>query len=82
MNPFKSYTLKWWQVGLLKVSMLALGLVVGATWPEAFATWTVLLWILFAILAAYLIFVGFGLMVAPFRSKRFPEKRFPPDLPY
>ncbi len=58
MNPFKSYTLKW-QVGLLKVSMLALGLVVGATWPEAFATWIVLLWILFAIPAAYLIFVGF-----------------------
>ncbi len=49
------------QVGLLKVSMLALGLVVGATYPEAFATWTVLLWILFAIPAAYLTFVEFKL---------------------
>ncbi len=61
MNPFKSYTLTWWQVGLLKVSMLALGLVVGATYPEAFATWTVLLWVLFAIPAAYLTFVEFKL---------------------
>ncbi len=62
MNPFKSYTLTWWQVGLLKVSMLALGLVIGATWPEEFETWTVLLWILFATPAAYLTFVGFRLM--------------------
>ena len=61
MNPFKSYTLTWWQVGLLKVSMLALGLVVGATYPEAFATWIVFLWILFAIPAAYLTFVEFKL---------------------
>ncbi len=62
MNPFKSYTLTWWQVSLLKLSMLSLGLVVGATWPEAIATWTVVLWILFAIPAAYLTFVGFRLM--------------------
>jgi len=62
MNPFKSYTLTWWQVSLLKLSMLSLGLVVGATWPEAFVTWTVLLWILFAIPAAYLTFVVFRLM--------------------
>ncbi len=62
MNTFKSYTFTWWQVGLIKVSMLALGLVVGATYPEAFATWTVLLWILFATPAAYLTFVVFSLM--------------------
>ncbi len=62
MNPFKSYTLTWWQVSLLKLSMLSLSLVVGATWPEAFVTWTVLLWILFAIPAAYLTFVEFRLM--------------------
>ena len=47
---------------LLKVSMLAFGLAVSATWPEVLATWTVLVWILFAIPAAYLTFVGFRLM--------------------
>ncbi len=61
MNPFKSYTLTWWQVSLLKLSMLSLGLVVGATYSEAFVTWTVFLWILFAIPAAYLTFVEFKL---------------------
>ena len=31
MNPFKSFTLTWWQGGLLKVSMVSLGLAVGST---------------------------------------------------
>lgn len=54
MRLFKSYHLTWWQLGLLKLSMLALGLAVGASWPTAFANWTSLLWVLFALPAFYL----------------------------
>ena len=30
MNPFRSYTYTWWQIGILKFSLLAIGLIVGA----------------------------------------------------
>ncbi len=57
MNPFKSFTLTWWQGSLLKLSMLALGLVLGATWPQLFIMWTVLLLVLFFVPALYLSYV-------------------------
>ena len=37
MNLFKTFTLKWWQAGIFKVGPLALGLAVGAHWPNLFA---------------------------------------------
>ena len=35
MNPFKSYTLTWWQFSLLKTAIIAFGLALGASWPAA-----------------------------------------------
>jgi hypothetical protein len=32
MNPFKSFKLMWWKAGLLKLSMLRLGLAGGPRW--------------------------------------------------
>ncbi len=57
MNPLKSFTLSWWQAGLLKLSMLALGLAVGATWPEVFVAWRNMLVVLFLVPAFYLSYV-------------------------
>lgn len=62
MNPFRSYIFTWWQLGLLKTSMLAIGLALGATWPELFAKWRVVLWIVFLIPAIYLIVLSFQQM--------------------
>ena len=45
MNPFRSYTLEWWQIGLLKISMIAFGIALGATWPGVFAGWLAPLWL-------------------------------------
>ena len=39
MNPFKTFCLTWWQAGLWKLSLLSLGLVVGATWPRVVEPW-------------------------------------------
>jgi hypothetical protein len=58
MNPFKSFELTWWQAGLLKVSMLCLGLAVGSTWPGAFAGWREVLLVLFVVPAFYLSYVA------------------------
>ena len=36
MNLFKSITLKWWQTGVFKWGMLAVGIAVGAYWHSLF----------------------------------------------
>jgi len=57
MKFFKSFTFAWWQLSLLKLSMVALGLAVGSTWPGVFAGWRDLLLILFVVTAFYLSYV-------------------------
>jgi len=57
MNIFKSYTLKWWQGGLFKISMISLGIAIGATWPELFMSWTPILWLLSILLAIYISYI-------------------------
>ncbi len=57
MNPFQSFTLTWWQAGLLKLSMASLGLAVDSSWPEVFAGWRYLLLALFVVPAFYVTYV-------------------------
>ncbi|MBI3495087.1 hypothetical protein HY065_00465 [Candidatus Berkelbacteria bacterium] len=54
MNIFKTFKLKWWQGSLLKLSMLAAGIAIGATWPEIFFGWTVTLWLIAIVAAVYI----------------------------
>jgi hypothetical protein len=39
MNILKTFTLKWWQGGLFKWGMLALGIAIGAYWHEYFISY-------------------------------------------
>ncbi|MFI5341278.1 MAG: hypothetical protein ACHQ7N_15750 [Candidatus Methylomirabilales bacterium] len=57
MTFFKDFTFAWWQLGLLKLSMLALGLAVGSTWPGVLAAWRDLLVVLFVGPAFYMSYV-------------------------
>ena len=57
MTFFKDFTFAWWQLSLLKLSMAALGLAVGSTWPEFFQRWRDLLFILFVVPAFYMSYV-------------------------
>ena len=57
MNIFKSFTLKWWEGSLFKWSMVSLGIVVGATWPEIFSPLRGLFLALFAVPALYVSWV-------------------------
>jgi len=59
MNPFHDYTLRWWQVSLLKICLLAFGLAVGSTWPGLFAGWVAVLWAVFIVIALYFYYVMF-----------------------
>lgn len=36
LNIFKDFRLKWWQGGLFKWSMFALGIAVGSIWHDLF----------------------------------------------
>lgn len=57
MNFFQSFTFAWWQLSLLKLSMVALGLTVASTWPQAFVAWRDFLVILFVVPAFYVSYV-------------------------
>jgi hypothetical protein len=57
MNLFKSFRLTWWQTGLLKLSMVSLGLAAGSTWPGIFAGWREVLLVLFVVPAFYVSYV-------------------------
>jgi len=57
MAVFKDFTFAWWQLSLLKLSMVALGLAIGSTWPEVFAGWRNSLLLLFVVPAFYVSYV-------------------------
>jgi hypothetical protein len=59
MNIFKTKSLTWWQVSLLKICVLAFGLAIGANWPELFVGYTTLLVTITIVLSIYLAFVWF-----------------------
>ncbi len=60
MKPFKAYTYHWWELGLLKFSLIALGILIGSYFADFFriATITLILWLIFALPALYLIIVS------------------------
>jgi len=55
MNLFKDGTLTWWEAGILKVSVLCIGIAIGANWPQLFVQHTIFLVVLGLILGLYLI---------------------------
>jgi len=36
MKIFKSYTFVWWQIGILKIALLAIGAIIGSYWHNFF----------------------------------------------
>jgi len=57
MNLFKTFTLRWWQAGVFKISLLSLGIIIGATWPEIFNAWRMVLVVLFVFSTAYVLWL-------------------------
>jgi hypothetical protein len=54
MNIFKTTTLTWWQVSMLKWAVFLIGIAVGATWPGIFAKFTVSFAVIGLLLSLYL----------------------------
>jgi len=57
MNLFKTFTLKWWQTGLFKWGMLALGIAIGAYWHDFFDGYLPILIIVAVVSLAYVTYV-------------------------
>ena len=57
MNIFKTFTLKWWQTGLFKWGLLALGIAIGAYWHDLFNRYLPILMIIAATSLAYVAYV-------------------------
>jgi len=58
MNPFKSYTLTWWQIGIFKLALLAIGVSIGAYWHDIFAGSLVVLIVIAIVASAYTMYVA------------------------
>jgi len=55
MNIFKMRTFKFWEIGLLKLSLISFGIILGLYFYEFLATLAWLWWIIFIIPAIYFI---------------------------
>jgi len=57
MKIFKSYTLTWWQMGVFKLALLAIGVAIGAYWHELFAGALTALVVFAVVAGAYIAYV-------------------------
>lgn len=58
MNLFKSYTYAWWQIGIFKLALLAIGVAIGAYWSEFFGANLAVLIIIAIVTSAYTMYVS------------------------
>ena len=59
MKLFKHYTYAWWQVGILKLSLLLLGVAIGAYWWDCFVDYVAIIATVGIVLALYMAYVSF-----------------------
>lgn len=57
MKLFHSITLTWWQTGIFKVSVFALGITIGAYWSDFFVGYLVPLLVIAAITGVYVAYL-------------------------
>jgi len=57
MNPFKSYTLTWWQIGIFKLALLAIGVAIGVHWHNILAGSLVVLIVIAVVASGYTMYV-------------------------
>jgi len=69
MSLFKSYTFKWWQLGIFKVALLALGSAAGAHWSAFFGAHLTTLMVIAIAASSYVLYVSLkGSTVGPASS--------------
>lgn len=59
MNIFKTYSFAWWQMGILKLSTISFGIIVGAYWHEFFSANLLLVALIALISGIYIATIAF-----------------------
>jgi len=57
MNIFKTWTLKWWEVGITKLCLISLGIILAIYFYSYLVPLLLLWWVIFVVTTAYLMFV-------------------------
>lgn len=60
MTIFRNYTFSWRQIGILKLTVVCIGLAAGAYWSDFFGQYLLGLLAIAIIGAVYLVYVTFG----------------------
>ena len=60
MKIFRNYTYSWWQIGLLKLALLSIGIAIGARWYEVFLPYFIALVVFGLVFGFCLLFVSLG----------------------
>lgn len=58
MNLFRSYTFTWWQVGIFKLALLAIGIIIGTYLHEFMRDNIAMLVVVAATATAYIIYIA------------------------
>ena len=58
----RDYVFTWWQMGLIKICLLLLGIVIGITWTKVFKKKVIrwMIWTLLVVTTAYLIAIVYS----------------------
>jgi hypothetical protein len=57
MTIFKTFTLRWWQIPLVKICLISLGIILGLYLKDYLIDYVVWFWALFAVTAVYFIYI-------------------------
>ncbi|HMP67403.1 MAG TPA: hypothetical protein PKA60_01485 [Candidatus Paceibacterota bacterium] len=60
MKIFSNWTFKWWEVGILKIGLISLGILLGIYFGEYISGLSWLWWLLFIATAIYFLVRMFG----------------------
>ena len=58
MTIFRNYTFTWWQMGLFKLCLLAIGVALGAYWSDVFTPYLTAIIVVAVLLTIYLITIS------------------------
>ena len=55
---FKSITYTWWQIGIFKLALLAIGIAIGAYWYEFFKSYYIVLILIAVFASVYIVWIS------------------------
>ena len=58
MNIFKSYTFSWWEMGIFKLALIAIGISVGIYWQSFFIQYIEVIWGIAILASIYSMYIA------------------------